>query len=49
MRWLGQAQRAFELMCERANTRFAHGSLLGEKGEIQRYIAESAADSATYR
>jgi alkylation response protein AidB-like acyl-CoA dehydrogenase len=44
MRWLGQAQRAFELMCERANTRWAHGSLLGEKGEIQRYIAESAAE-----
>jgi acyl-CoA dehydrogenase len=43
MRWLGQAQRAFELMCERANTRFAHGSLLAEKGEIRRYIAESAA------
>ncbi len=44
MRWLGQAQRAFELMCNRANTRFAHGSLLAEKGEIQRYIAESAAE-----
>jgi alkylation response protein AidB-like acyl-CoA dehydrogenase len=44
MRWLGQAQRAFELMCERANTRFAHGSLLAEKGEIQRYVAESAAE-----
>lgn len=44
MRWLGQAQRAFELMCARANTRFAHGSVLAEKGEIQRYIAESAAD-----
>jgi len=44
MRWLGQAQRAFELMCARANSRFAHGSLLAEKGEIQRYIAESAAD-----
>jgi alkylation response protein AidB-like acyl-CoA dehydrogenase len=43
MRWLGQAQRAFELMCERARTRFAHGSLLAEKGEIQRYVAESAA------
>jgi alkylation response protein AidB-like acyl-CoA dehydrogenase len=28
MRWLGQAQRAYELMCARANTRFAHGSLL---------------------
>jgi alkylation response protein AidB-like acyl-CoA dehydrogenase len=44
MRWLGQAQRAFELMCERANQRFAHGSLLSEKGEIQRYVAESAAE-----
>jgi acyl-CoA dehydrogenase len=43
MRWLGQAQRAFELMVERANERFAHGSLLAEKGEIQRYVAESAA------
>jgi alkylation response protein AidB-like acyl-CoA dehydrogenase len=44
MRWLGQAQRAFELMCARATSRFAHGSLLAEKGEIQRYVAESAAD-----
>jgi alkylation response protein AidB-like acyl-CoA dehydrogenase len=43
MRWLGQAQRAFELLCARANSRFAHGSLLAEKGEIQRYVAESAA------
>src|SRR5207245_4402273 len=44
MRWLGQAQRAFELMVQRANTRFAHGTPLREKGEIQRYIAESAAE-----
>jgi alkylation response protein AidB-like acyl-CoA dehydrogenase len=43
MRWLGQAERAFELMCARACSRFAHGSLLAEKGEIQRYVAESAA------
>jgi alkylation response protein AidB-like acyl-CoA dehydrogenase len=43
MRWLGQAQRAYELMCDRANTRYAHGSLLSEKGEIHRYVAESAA------
>jgi len=43
MRWLGQAQRAFELMCDRANSRYAHGSRLAEKGEIQRYVAESAA------
>jgi acyl-CoA dehydrogenase len=44
MRWLGQAERAFELMCERAKTRWAHGSYLAEKGEIQRFIAESAAE-----
>ena len=44
MRWLGQAQRAFELMCEYAKVRYAHGSMLAEKGEIQRYIAESAAE-----
>jgi len=44
MRWLGQAQRAFELMCDRAKSRWAHGSYLSEKGEIQRYVAESAAE-----
>jgi acyl-CoA dehydrogenase len=44
MRWLGQAQRAFELMCEWAKVRHAHGSMLAEKGEIQRYVAESAAE-----
>ncbi|MFC8042605.1 acyl-CoA dehydrogenase family protein [Nocardia sp. NPDC057353] len=43
MRWLGQAQRAYELLCERANSRYAHGSLLAEKGEVHRYVAESAA------
>jgi alkylation response protein AidB-like acyl-CoA dehydrogenase len=49
MRWLGQMQRAFELMCQRATVRFAHGSLLIEKGEVQRMIAESAADIAYHR
>jgi alkylation response protein AidB-like acyl-CoA dehydrogenase len=44
MRWLGQAQRAYELMLARANERYSHGSLLAEKGEIRRYVAESAAD-----
>jgi alkylation response protein AidB-like acyl-CoA dehydrogenase len=44
MRWLGQAQRAFELMCERANSRHAHGSLLAQKGAVQRFIAESATE-----
>lgn len=49
MRWLGQAQRAFELMCARATTRYAHGSMLSEKGEIQRYVAESAAEIQSHR
>ena len=49
MRWLGQAQRAFDLMCDWANERYAHGSVLAEKGEIQRYIAESAAEIQAHR
>ncbi|WP_213571471.1 acyl-CoA dehydrogenase family protein [Rhodococcus sp. USK13] len=49
MRWLGQAERAFELMCERAQTRFAHGSLLADKGEVQRHIAESAIELQSAR
>jgi acyl-CoA dehydrogenase len=49
MRWLGQAQRAFELMIGRANTRFSHGSLLAEKGEIQRMIFDSVADIQSHR
>lgn len=49
MRWLGQMQRAFELMCDRAQTRYSHGSLLSEKGEIQRHIAESAAEIQALR
>lgn len=44
MRWLGQAQRALELMVERAKTREAHGSPLADKGEIRRYLAESVAE-----
>jgi acyl-CoA dehydrogenase len=44
MRWLGQAQRAFELMCDRALNRYAHGSMLADRGAIQTMIAESAAE-----
>jgi len=44
MRWLGQAERAFELMCARALEREAFGSRLAEKGEVQAAIAESAAE-----
>jgi alkylation response protein AidB-like acyl-CoA dehydrogenase len=44
MRWLGQAQRAFDLMCRRMNERTTFGSKLSEKQMLQRYVFESAAD-----
>ena len=44
MRWLGQAQRAFDLMCERANNRVAFGSTLAEKQSIQNMVFETAAE-----
>ncbi|MHB1536900.1 MAG: acyl-CoA dehydrogenase family protein [Solirubrobacteraceae bacterium] len=43
MRWLGQGQRAFDMLCERAVSRTAHGSTLAEKGSVQAWVAESAA------
>ena len=44
MRWLGQAQRAFDLMCDRANNRVAFGKTLGEHQQIQKFIFDSAAE-----
>lgn len=44
MRWLGQAQRAFDLMCERANSRVSFGKSLGEHQQIQKFIFDSAAE-----
>jgi acyl-CoA dehydrogenase len=41
MRTIGTAERAIELMCKRANTRFTHGSLLADKANIQEWIADS--------
>jgi acyl-CoA dehydrogenase len=41
MRCIGAAERAMELMCTRANTRYTHGSLLAEKSVIQNWVAES--------
>jgi acyl-CoA dehydrogenase len=41
MRWLGQAQRAFDLMCARANTRVAFGKPLGRHQQIQKFIFDS--------
>jgi alkylation response protein AidB-like acyl-CoA dehydrogenase len=44
MRWLGQMQRAFELMCRRALEREAFGGALAEKQTVQNWIADSAAE-----
>ncbi len=44
MRWLGQMQRAFELMCEYALKREAFGSTLADKQTVQNWIADSAAE-----
>ncbi len=43
MRWLGQMQRAFELMCGRALEREAFGGPLAEKQTVQAWIADAAA------
>lgn len=44
MRWLGQMQRAFELMCSYSLEREAFGGPLAEKQTVQNWIAESAAE-----
>src|ERR671918_3042112 len=44
MRWLGQMQRAFELMCSYSLEREAFGGPLAEKQTIQNWIADSAAE-----
>jgi len=49
MRWLGQSQRAFDMLCERALSRYTHGSYLAEKQMIQDWIAESYAEMQAAR
>jgi acyl-CoA dehydrogenase len=44
MRWLGQMQRAFELMCSYALERETFGGPLAEKQTVQGWIADSAAE-----
>ncbi len=44
MRWLGQMQRAFELMCSYALEREAFGGPLAEKQTVQTWVADSAAE-----
>ncbi len=49
MRWIGQSQRALDMMCERALSRYSHGSLLAEKQMVQDFIAETRIDIASAR
>jgi acyl-CoA dehydrogenase len=44
MRWLGQMQRAFDLMCSYSLGRKTFGEPLADKQTIQNWIAESAAE-----
>jgi acyl-CoA dehydrogenase len=44
MRWVGQAERALQLLCAYAKTRTAFGGPLAEKQTVQNWIAESAAE-----
>jgi alkylation response protein AidB-like acyl-CoA dehydrogenase len=44
MRWLGVAQRSFELMCRYVTQRETFGGKLAEKQTIQNWIADSAAE-----
>jgi acyl-CoA dehydrogenase len=41
MRWLGQAQRAFDLLCHRANERHTGGSPLADRQLVQKMIFDS--------
>jgi acyl-CoA dehydrogenase len=49
MRWLGQSRRAFDMLCERSVSRYAHGSTLADKGMVQDWIATSAAEMQAAR
>ena len=44
MRWIGQSNRAFRMLCERAVSRVVFGEPLARKQTIQNWIADSAAD-----
>jgi acyl-CoA dehydrogenase len=49
MRWVGQCNKAFDLMCERAVSRRTKGQLLAEKQMIQDLIATSSAEIRALR
>jgi acyl-CoA dehydrogenase len=49
MRWLGQSKRAFDMLCERAVSRYTHGSVLADKQMVQDWVALSAAEMRAAR
>jgi acyl-CoA dehydrogenase len=49
MRWLGQARRAFDMLCERATYRYVHGSVLAQHQSVANWIADSAAEMQAAR
>ncbi len=49
MRWLGIAQRSFEMMCKYALKRVSFGEPLANKQTIQNWIADSAAELNAFR
>ena len=44
MRWLGQAQRAFDLLCERMHQRDTFGTPLTKKQLLQKFVFDSACE-----
>jgi acyl-CoA dehydrogenase len=44
MRWLGQAQRAFDFLCERANSRSTFGSVFADKQLVQQSVFDCYAE-----
>lgn len=49
MRWLGQAQRAFDLMCRRLHQREAFGGSLADKQLMQQHVFDSQAEIQSCR
>jgi acyl-CoA dehydrogenase len=49
MRTIGMAQKALDMMCERALSRETQGSLLADKQFVQGYIADSYAQLVQFR
>jgi len=49
MRTVGQVKRAFDMMCERALSRYTQGSVLAEKQSVQNMIADSYIELEQFR